>query len=43
MFNIKELRVTIFDQFRKPGPAAIIFPTDLRSGELITPYQDARK
>ena len=31
------------DQFRKPGPASIIFPNDLKSGELITPYHEARK
>ena len=31
------------DQFRKPGKAPIIFPKDLQSGELITPYQEASK
>jgi branched-chain amino acid transport system substrate-binding protein len=31
------------DQFRKPGPSAIISPKELKSGELITPYQEAIK
>lgn len=31
------------EQFRKAGKAQIIFPADLKSGNLVTPYQDARK
>jgi branched-chain amino acid transport system substrate-binding protein len=31
------------DQFRKAGPSAIISPKELKSGELITPYQEASK
>ncbi len=31
------------DQFRKPGKAPIMFPKDLKSGELRTPYEEARK
>jgi branched-chain amino acid transport system substrate-binding protein len=31
------------EQFRKPGPAAIISPAELKSGDLITPYQEAKK
>lgn len=32
-----------FDQFRKAGPSPIISPADMKSGELITPYQEASK
>jgi len=31
------------EQFRKPGPAAIISPAELKSGDLVTPYQEAKK
>ncbi len=39
----KGIKGNDIDQFRKPGPAVIISPTELKSGDLITPYQDARK
>ncbi len=31
------------DQFRRPGTHAILYPTELRSGELRQPYQDAKR
>ena len=31
------------DQFRKPGKQVILFPEKLKSGELITPFEAARK
>jgi branched-chain amino acid transport system substrate-binding protein len=31
------------DQFRKPGKQVILFPANLKSGELITPFEAARK
>ncbi|HET7884776.1 MAG TPA: amino acid ABC transporter substrate-binding protein [Bradyrhizobium sp.] len=31
------------DQFRKPGKQVILFPASLKSGELITPFEAARK
>jgi branched-chain amino acid transport system substrate-binding protein len=31
------------DQFRKPGKQVILFPERLKSGELITPFEAARK
>jgi branched-chain amino acid transport system substrate-binding protein len=31
------------DQFRKPGKQVILFPAKLKSGELITPFEAARK
>jgi branched-chain amino acid transport system substrate-binding protein len=31
------------DQFRKPGKQVILFPANLKSGELITPFESARK
>ena len=31
------------DQFRKPGKQVILFPPNLKSGELVTPFEAARK
>jgi branched-chain amino acid transport system substrate-binding protein len=31
------------DQFKKPGKQVILFPEKLKSGNLITPFEDARK
>ena len=31
------------DQFRKPGTQVILFPAKLKSGELISPFEAARK
>jgi len=31
------------EQFRKPGKQVILFPEKLKSGDLITPFEDARK
>jgi len=31
------------DQFRKPGKQVILFPSNLKSGELVTPFEAARK
>src|ERR1700761_161207 len=31
------------DQFRKPGKQVILFPPNLKSGELVTPFESARK
>jgi branched-chain amino acid transport system substrate-binding protein len=31
------------DQFKKPGKQVILFPEKLKSGTLITPFEDARK
>src|SRR3974390_3233233 len=31
------------DQFRKPGKQVILFPEKLKSGELVTPFEAARK
>lgn len=31
------------DQFRKPGKSLIMFPKELKSGELRFPYEEARK
>jgi branched-chain amino acid transport system substrate-binding protein len=31
------------DQFRKPGKQVILFPPNLKSGNLITPFEAARK
>ena len=31
------------DQFRKPGKQVILFPPKLKSGELVTPFEAARK
>jgi branched-chain amino acid transport system substrate-binding protein len=31
------------DQFRKPGKQVILFPANLKSGELVTPFEAARK
>jgi branched-chain amino acid transport system substrate-binding protein len=31
------------DQFKKPGKQVILFPPSLKSGELITPFEAARK
>jgi branched-chain amino acid transport system substrate-binding protein len=31
------------DQFRKPGKQVILFPPKLKSGDLITPFEAARK
>ena len=39
----KGIKGNDIDQFRKPGPAVIISPAELKSGDLITPYQDAKK
>ncbi len=39
----KGIKGNDIDQFRKPGPAVIISPSELKSGDLITPYQDAKK
>ncbi len=39
----KDVKGNDIDQFRKPGPAPIISPSDMKSGELITPYQEASK
>jgi branched-chain amino acid transport system substrate-binding protein len=30
------------DQFRQPGKAVIMYPPELKSGELIYPYAKAR-
>jgi branched-chain amino acid transport system substrate-binding protein len=30
------------DQFRKPGKQVILFPPNLKSGELVTPFESAR-
>ena len=39
----RDVKGNDIDQFRKPGPAPIISPSDMKSGELITPYQEASK
>jgi branched-chain amino acid transport system substrate-binding protein len=39
----KDIKGNELDQFRKPGVAPIISPSDMKSGELITPYQEASK
>ena len=39
----KDVKGNDIDQFRKPGPAPIISPIDMKSGELITPDQEASK
>jgi branched-chain amino acid transport system substrate-binding protein len=39
----KGIKGNDLDQFRKPGPAVIISPSELKSGDLITPYHEARK
>jgi branched-chain amino acid transport system substrate-binding protein len=31
------------DQFKKPGKQVILFPPNLKSGELVTPFESARK
>jgi branched-chain amino acid transport system substrate-binding protein len=31
------------DQFKKPGKQVILFPPNLKSGELVTPFEAARK
>ena len=31
------------DQFKKPGKQVILFPEKLKSGEFVTPFEDARK
>jgi branched-chain amino acid transport system substrate-binding protein len=31
------------DQFKKSGKQVILFPPNLKSGELITPFEAARK
>jgi branched-chain amino acid transport system substrate-binding protein len=31
------------DQFKKPGKQVILFPEKLKSGNFITPFEDARK
>jgi branched-chain amino acid transport system substrate-binding protein len=31
------------DQFRKPGVQVILFPAKMKSGDLITPFEAARK
>jgi branched-chain amino acid transport system substrate-binding protein len=39
----KDIKGNELDQFRKPGVAPIISPSDMKSGELITPYKEASK
>jgi len=39
----KDIKGNELDQFRKPGVAPIISPSDMKSGELVTPYQEASK
>jgi branched-chain amino acid transport system substrate-binding protein len=31
------------DQFRKPGTQVILFPAKLKSGDLVSPFEAARK
>ena len=31
------------DQFRQPGKQVILFPDNLKTGDLVTPFEAARK
>ena len=43
MIQIQNVKGNDINQFREPGKQVILDPAELKSGNLITPYNAARK